>query len=162
MSMTATDRPDFSGLSVAEASIPMKIRYLFLALLMTGCGPKTPEKNMNYNEHTQEPGQPEEFNLVEKPDPKGGTLEKSDSYDFVVSEAAVGRVDDVIFTVAGINDEVRDGKTVYTTYLDINKSEIVNIEEGSVVKMKEGLMLKVVGITGAEAPQKGKVFFKRM
>ena len=82
-------------------------------------------------------------------------------FDFVVSEAAVGQVDGVRFTVAGIREVERGGAVIPTTYLDIERSRIVDVEPDSVVTLREGLALRVVAIVSAGDPMKGKVYFQR-
>ena len=99
--------------------------------------------------------------IVEKPDNNPIRQESSSEYDYVVSEAAVGQIEGVQFTVAEITEELVEGKTKNTTYLDIEKKRFEDIYEGSVVSLNEKVKVLVVKIESLPTPQgKGKVYFK--
>lgn len=84
----------------------------------------------------------------------------SGDFDYVVSEAAVGNIGGVPFTLDGIYSTEKDGKKVPTTTMDINKQRFVDIFEGSIVELKEGLSVKIFKIEEGEGDSKGKVYFK--
>ncbi len=82
-------------------------------------------------------------------------------YDFVVSEAAVGNIKGVPFTVAGFESKIKDGVEVTSSYLDINKKEFVDVEDGTEFMLDKDTKIKVVKLSPAIAPDtKGKIYFK--
>lgn len=83
-------------------------------------------------------------------------------YDYVVSEAAVGQVDGVVFTLSGIYPKSDDANPVYMVTIDINKSDLVEVHEGSIIQLNEKTSLKVLRIDAPSEASKGKVYFKKM
>lgn len=134
----------------------------FLPLFsLSGCGQPKNNSAMEENKNKD----PERVhNIIEKPDEGKGAGAKDTTgldYDYVVSEAAFGRINGVPFTVGAIYDEEKDGKTVYTVTLDINKERFVDAFDGTVVELDAKTRVQVVKIEYAGgAPKKGKVYFK--
>lgn len=99
--------------------------------------------------------------IVEQPAPAAAAPPAAGDFDLVVDEASVGRFADVTFTVSGLIPRTVDGATVLTTYVDIEKSRIVDLVEGTTFELKPGVTLKVVRITGGSG-QKGRLWFKQV
>ena len=131
----------------------------FLPLFALGnCGQPKNYANMEDPKNKD----PEEIDhIVEKADPTPPAKDSTGfDYDYVVSEAAFGRINGVPFTVGAIYDEEKDGKTVYTVTLDINKERFEDAYDGTVVQLNAETRVKVVKIEYADSPSKGKVYFK--
>ena len=97
---------------------------------------------------------------------KNTTVQQADTsevldFDYVVSEAAVGKIHGVPFTVAGFETKVISGVEVVSTYLDIDKKEFVDVENGTEFMLNKDTKVKVVKLIPAVAPDtKGKIYFK--
>lgn len=82
-------------------------------------------------------------------------------YDYVVSEAAVGEIKGVHFTVADISFKEKEGKKQATTYLDIEKQRFEDIYDSSIVQLNSEVKVLILKIEASPEPQgKGKVYFK--
>ena len=87
--------------------------------------------------------------------------ERDTSYDYVVSETAVGRIENIPFTLGSIYKiKGEQGKTYYIVTMDINKKEFVDIKETDIVRLDDNVQVQVIKIEYEEAPKKGKVYFK--
>ena len=135
--------------------------FSFSLLLLGNCGQPKNYNNMEDQNHTTDPE--DGYNIVEKPGEAGQPVQRDTSlpdYDYVVSEAAFGRINGVPFTVGAIYDEEKDGKTVYTVTIDINKERLVDVYDGDILELNAETKVRVVKIEFEEEPKKGRVFFK--
>ncbi len=134
----------------------MNVRYLFLSsILLVGSArcasaQSPPQAPMTDIKPTH---------IVEQP--SAAAPPASGDFDLVVDEASVGRFADVTFTVSGLIPRTVDGATILTTYVDIERSRIVDLVEGTTFELKPGVRLKVVRITGGPG-QKGRLWFKQV
>lgn len=95
--------------------------------------------------------------------PKNDSEEKVSSekatFDFVVSEAAVGSINGVTFTVAGF-EESEDSNSAWETYLDIDKSKFVDVMDGTIFNLDETTRVQVIKLEKDSDDSKGKIYFK--
>jgi hypothetical protein len=104
----------------------------------------------------------QEKEIIEQPDNQPKQATSQTDYDFVVSEAAVGNIRGVNFTVAGISEAEVEGKTQWTTYLDIEKSRFEEVYQGKIVELNQQTKVLIVKIEGGDDNTgiKGKIYFK--
>ena len=125
----------------------MKILGIILILvLISGCAYFLNKKKSNQSVIMEN----------KNPDPTPTPQEKGQKQEYVVSEAAVGNIGGVPFTLSGISKN-EAGKDKVT--LDINKSRFVDAVVGDEIKMDENTTVRVTKIERADPPQRGQISF---
>jgi hypothetical protein len=117
---------------------------------------------LNCSQTQQKNMSKQEKEIIEQPNNQPDETKKEIDYDFVVSEAAVGNIKGVNFTVAGISEAEVEGKKQLTTYLDIEKSRFEEIYQGKVVNLNDKIKVLIIKMEGGDDEKggKGKVYFK--
>ena len=137
----------------------MKIILFSLIILLNTCT----SPNMNPpNKHNEDDTTNNNVHTVtEVSNPSNNeTEQQQQAFDYVVSEAAVGNIEGIPYTLDGIFSAQENNTTVLTTTMDIDKNRFVDIVTGTIVDWKEGVQLRVVNIEKSDGQQKGKVYFK--
>ena len=105
----------------------------------------------------------EELEIIEVPQKEDQKVVSQSDSDYVLSEASVGLIEGISFTVSGLvmSTEEDEGEG-WTAYFDIEKSRFVDFWEGTEFELKEGVNLKVLKIEKADHDAKGKIYLKRL
>lgn len=137
----------------------MKIILFSLIILLNTCtSPNMNPPNKHNEDHTANNNV---HTVTEVSNPSNNDTEQhQQAFDYVVSEAAVGNIEGIPFTLDGIFNTQENNTTVLTTTMDIDKNRFVDIVTGTIVDWKEGVQLRVVNIEKSDGQQKGKVYFK--
>lgn len=77
--------------------------------------------------------------------------------DYSYAITAHGKINDVIFSLAGIEKKEVDGKMV--DHIIFDDDEFKFAKEGDVITLRDKLTIKIVKITNPPHPKIGKVYF---
>lgn len=77
--------------------------------------------------------------------------------DYSYAITGQGKINDVIFSMAGVRKKEIDG--VKVDHIKIDVDEFIYAKEGDTVTLGENLTIQIIKITNPPHPQIGKVYF---